>query len=81
MANSNELKEAQKDVHLWLKRKEMLWKQRSRVLWLKEGDKNFKFFHAQDSTRKCINIINLLRNSEGTLLKGSQLEAHIVDYF
>lgn len=58
-----------------------MWKQRSRVLWLKTGDRNSKFSHAHASTRRCINRINVLRNSEGTWLKGPQLEAHIVDYF
>lgn len=32
MTSNDELKEAQKDVHLWLECEEMMWKQRSKVI-------------------------------------------------
>lgn len=47
----------------------------------KKGDRNSKFLHAQALNKWRTNRINVLKNSEGTWLKGPQLEAHIVDYF
>lgn len=36
----------------WLSREELLWKQRSRMDWLKEGDKNTTFYKLKASQRK-----------------------------
>lgn len=44
---------------------EMLWIQKSRVEWIKEGDMNTKFFHLSTLIRRRQNRIDSLLNSEG----------------
>jgi hypothetical protein len=48
-----------------LYREEMLWLQRSRISWLKEGDRNTKYFHRKAVWRACKNRIKSLKDQDG----------------
>lgn len=39
------------NIYNLLEEEEILWKKRSRIQWLLEGDKNIKFLHAKASQR------------------------------
>lgn len=51
-----------------LRDQEMLWKQRSRVDWLCEGDRNTKNFHAKASLRRRCNWVKKIQIVDGTWL-------------
>jgi hypothetical protein len=48
-----------------LYREEMMWLQRSRINWLREGDRNTKFFHSKAVWRARKNRIKKLRDDNG----------------
>ena len=59
-----------------------MWKQKSRIQWLKEGERNTKFFHRATIQRRQSNKITHLITEEGeTLHCHADLENHLVDYF
>lgn len=57
--------QARKEVHLWLDPDELMWKQRSWIMWLKEGDNNLRFIHTKSLYRQQRNCLVKLKNEEG----------------
>ena len=67
------VKEERKSIlsKMWegMRRDESTWRQKSRVKWLKEGDRNSKFFHTIANGRRKHNFISELSFDGKTLTK------------
>ncbi|KAK9749818.1 hypothetical protein RND81_02G152700 [Saponaria officinalis] len=71
-----------KEIAELLRQEESFWRQRSRALWLKDGDKNTKFFHKKASQRKEKNHIGKLIDEQGrTVTDSRDIATCAVDYF
>ena len=76
-----EIKVQDKLVELNYK-EEVMWKQRSRIQWLSEGDQNTKFFHQRASGRKRRNKINKLSRRDGSLTEDfAEMKSIVVDFY
>jgi hypothetical protein len=65
-----------------LYREEMMWLQRSRIEWLKEGDRNTKFFHHRAVWRARKNKIAKLRDEAGVIqTTPTEMQRMAVSYF
>ena len=72
---SEELKKAYAD-------EEAYWKQRSRLLWLRLGDRNSGYFHADTKNRKRANSFSVIEDAEGNMVyKEGQISTVIINYF
>ncbi|XP_022549590.1 uncharacterized protein LOC111201644 [Brassica napus] len=81
-ATTEEIASALKDLSNALKAEEMFWKQKSRVFWLREGDRNTKFFHALTKQRRSRNKITQLQDVNGNIVEDEEgLVAIATSYF
>ncbi|XP_048596178.1 uncharacterized protein LOC125594561 [Brassica napus] len=81
-ATTEEIAAALKELSDALKAEEMFWKQKSRVFWLREGDRNTKFFHALTKQRRARNkITQLLDENENIVEDEEGLVAIATSYF
>lgn len=59
-----------------------MWKQRARVQWLAEGDKNTEFFHQKATNRRRKNQIVKLTHDDGTICEElGQLEEMVLAFY
>uniref|UniRef100_A0A803P3N7 RNase H type-1 domain-containing protein n=1 Tax=Cannabis sativa TaxID=3483 RepID=A0A803P3N7_CANSA len=80
--NLSEASNLQSQLDSLLYKQEIFWKQRSKVHWLRAGDKNTKFFHHKASSRKRTNFIRKLTLDDGsTISNQAAIEAEICRYF
>eukprot|EP00253_Pinus_taeda_P023451 PITA_23451 len=80
--HSEQEKELTQQWHTRCKQEETLWKQKSRVLWLKEGEQNTKFFHRSAIDYRNANRILELKNNEGAILRNhNDISALLSNHF
>ncbi|KAL0434963.1 UNVERIFIED_CONTAM: hypothetical protein Sradi_0204200 [Sesamum radiatum] len=64
------------------KKLELLWKQRAKAHWLKQGDRNIVFFYAKTSEKKQNKVTKALKDDLGNLEVGDQwIRRIIIEYF
>eukprot|EP00253_Pinus_taeda_P027023 PITA_27023 len=64
------------------KEEEILWKQKSRIRWLKEGERNTKFFHRTIVQRRMHNNIPFLQKQDGTRIEQhEEIEKEFLTHF
>uniref|UniRef100_A0A2N9GD20 RNase H type-1 domain-containing protein n=1 Tax=Fagus sylvatica TaxID=28930 RepID=A0A2N9GD20_FAGSY len=70
-----------REVNELLLKEEKMWKQRSRESWLKEGDRNTKYFHSRASHRRRRNSILSVTTDEGEIVTDSEMNQSLICQF
>jgi exonuclease III len=60
---------------------EISWRQKSRALWLKEGDKNTKFFHRVANSNRRVNSIDSLSINGVVSYNHDEIKDHMVQFY
>jgi hypothetical protein len=79
---TSEERELLKKISKQLAREEIMMRQRSRVQWLAEGDRNTAFFHARCRDRARQNKITTLRREDGMVChKQEELQNVAINFY
>jgi hypothetical protein len=81
-ADRKEIREVTDHMNELLYREEMMWMQRSRIDWLREGDRNTKKFHSKTVWRARKNKVKHLEDDTGELhTEPEKMGSLVNDYF
>ncbi|KAL0355535.1 UNVERIFIED_CONTAM: hypothetical protein Sradi_4000400 [Sesamum radiatum] len=79
---NQKIEQARKNLDELLIMEELIWKQRAKAPWLKEGDRNTTFFHAKASERKHKKVIKRLKDDTGRQIEAELgVRRVILEYF
>ncbi|XP_060969794.1 uncharacterized protein LOC115713245 [Cannabis sativa] len=81
LLHSHNLTTAESILDELLAKEEQYWQQRSRIEWLKSGDRNTKFFHAKASARNSTNKIKSLKDANGNLVTNCEGITNIISHY
>jgi len=62
------IRNLEKRKQLILLKEEITWRLKSRAIWLKEGDRNTRFFHKYTNARREKNSIRSIKDEKGNVL-------------
>ncbi|XP_059431636.1 uncharacterized protein LOC132165159 [Corylus avellana] len=63
----NDIKLVKQNLQLLLDQEDLKWKQRAKAEWLKNGDRNTKYYHACANYRRNLNQISTIKDEQGVL--------------
>lgn len=66
--HTKELKKVKADLKWWMKVEEAFWQQKAGMKWLKDGDRNTRFFYSYVKGRRRKLHIDEIHNSQGQVL-------------
>ena len=79
---SDNLIQLKKEINSLMDKEERMWRQRSRTLYLKDGDRNTRFFHCRATQRRRRNLITRIKNqSNEWCTQPDQISAIFLDYY
>ena len=77
-----DLRETRVELNCWLDKEDAMWKQRARLNWFQEGDRNTRFFHAQASVRFQKNLIEGVFDVEDVWqVDQGEIEKAFIEYY
>ena len=81
LAEAKEREKAREIYKEWVDLEEVLWRQKSREIWLKEGDRNTGFFHRMANSHRRRNSISSIRINGRNLVKEAEVKEGLVRAF
>ena len=81
LEETEEREKDREEFKKWVDLEEVSWRQKSREIWLKEGDKNTRFFHRMDNSHRRRNSIRNISINGRRCVKEPEIKEGLVGAF